>query len=408
MTILRIAAGLITLTAMLSYLNSRYLRLPPTIGMMLISLIACLAAILLERFGLVSRVPIHALLGHINLEQTFTQGMLSFLLFAGAMHTDVGELKSNGPLIAVLATFGVVISALFIGTAVYWALAAVGAPCPYAACLLFGIVISPTDPVAVLGILKDVGVPQKMRTVVSAEALFNDGVGIVAFFVFYPLALGGTGPQAAGVFKLFLTHAAGGAALGAALGWLASLMIDSIEDVLTQSLITIALASGGYALASALGTSGPIAIVVAGLFVSGRWPETSEAHHVLPVFWDLLDSVLNAVLFVMIGLEVAAVSLRALPLVVGALTVPVALLARWASVEASALFSFSRGRLKDGVRNILVWGGLRGGVAVALALSLPAGPQKDLWVTATYVVVAFSILVQGTTIGPLAKRRQAL
>ncbi|MDE2313423.1 MAG: cation:proton antiporter, partial [Elusimicrobia bacterium] len=235
--------------------------------------------------------------------------------------------------------------------------------------------------------------------------LFNDGVGIVAFFVLYPLVAGGAGPGPAGVFKLFLTHAAGGAALGAALGWLASLMIDSIEDVLTQSLITIALASGGYALAAALGTSGPIAIVVAGLFVSGRWPETSEAHHVLPVFWDLLDSVLNAVLFVMIGIEVAAVSLRALPLVIGALTVPLALAARWASVEASAAFSLSHHRLRGGVRDILVWGGLRGGVAVALALSLPEGPRKDLWVTAVYVVVTFSILVQGTTIGPLVRRR---
>lgn len=406
MTTFDIIAILVSLTALLSYANYRFVKLPTTIGVMFIALMLSLALVLLDKFGLHFEPVAREMLNSIDFNEALLQGMLSFLLFAGALHINLNELAEQGGVITILATLGVLVSTAIIGAVLYFMLPLLSLPLPFAWCLLFGSLISPTDPIAVMGILKRANVPKSLEIKVAGESLFNDGVGVVVFLAVFDIAVKGNEPSLAHMGGLFLEEAVGGAFLGLALGYGAYLMLKSVDNYQVEVLITLALVMGGYALAAAIHTSGPIAIVVAGLLIGNQgramaMSDTTRQH--LDVFWELIDEILNAVLFVLIGLEVLVLSLRGEYLIAGAIAVPVVLLARWISVGVPVTILKHWRTFTTGAVTVMTWGGLRGGISVALALSLPPGDERDLLLTVTYVVVVCSILVQGLSIGRVVK-----
>jgi CPA1 family monovalent cation:H+ antiporter len=408
-SVIHIAAVLLTLSALLGYLNHRFTPLPPTIGMMVMGLFASLGVVAVDHFlpGLGIAATMRSFVGQIDFDRTLMEGMLSVLLFAGALHVNVDDLMERGAAIGALATVGVVVSTAVVGVLAYAVLAAVGHPVPLAWCFVFGALISPTDPIAVLGILKTAGASRTLSAKITGESLLNDGVGVVVFTAMLAVAgAGGHGPGAetelVDIAVLFVEEVAGGALLGLAAGYAAYRMMRSIDHFPLEVLITVALVLGTYSLAGALHVSGPIAVVVAGILTGnhGKRMAMSDAtaDHVAS-FWTLNDEILNAVLFLLIGMEVLAVNLEPSHLLAGALLVPVCLLARLVSVAAPISLlglwrDYSRGTIP-----VLTWAGLKGGISIALALSLPPFPDKTLIVTGTYVVVLFSIVVQGLTIG---------
>ncbi len=402
---------LITLAAMFGYLNHRWIRLPTTIGVMLIALLMSLAMIALNAFGVVDLVdPAVDMLSTIDFNQTVMQGMLSFLLFAGALHVDLADLSEQKVPVAVLATVGVALSTLLVGIMMWGVFGLLGFEVGFIYCLLFGSLISPTDPIAVLGILKSVGVPKSLETKITGESLFNDGVGVVIFLLLLEIATGaghGEDMSVAHVAALFAQEALGGALFGLVLGGGAYWMLKSVDNYQVEVLVTLALVMGAYAAAARLHLSGPIAVVVAGLLIGnqGRAMAMSQrTREHLDTFWELIDEILNAVLFVLIGLEVLVLAFTRAYLVAGLIAIPLVLLARLLSVS----FSFSLLRrfrvFSPNVVRILTWGGLRGGISVALALALPRGPEREILVAVTYAVVLFSIVVQGLTIGTVIQR----
>jgi len=410
MTAFQIAALLITLTALFSYVNYRFIRLPAMIGVMLIALAASLALAGLDRLGLGIREVAVDLLQRVDFNATLLQGMLSFLLFAGAMHLDLASLAAEKWSVTVLSLAGVLISTAVFGVAVWLGLAALGHPLDLAWSLLFGALISPTDPIAVLGILKRAGVPRSLEIQIAGESLFNDGIGIVVFVLLFGIATGGTHPAPSRIGLLFLHDAAGGALVGLGLGWVTYRLLKSIDQYQVEVMLTLALVTGGYALASALGMSGPIAIVCAGVLIGnhGRrfaMSETTRRH--LDMFWELIDEIFNAVLFVLLGFEMLVLHFPRSLLVAGLLAIPVLLFARWVSVGLPVWLLGGRRRFGRGTVAIMTWGGLRGGISVALALSLPPGPEREVILAMTYVLVVFSIVVQGLTIGRVVRRLAA-
>ncbi len=407
MTVFEIIALLVSITAVFSYVNHRFIKLPTAIGVMSIALAFSLALVALDKFGLHLEPFARGLLTRIDFDDALLHGMLSFLLFAGALHINLNDLAEQGWLIAVLATVGVVVSTFLIGTAMYFVLPLLSIPLPYIWCLLFGSLISPTDPIAVMGILKTAKVPKSLEIKVAGESLFNDGVGVVVFIVLFEIAVKGREPSVVHIGELFLIEAVGGALLGLALGYIAYRMLKSVDNYQVEVLITLGLVMGGYSLAAAIHTSGPIAIVVAGLLIGnqGRAMAMSDVtRERLDVFWELLDEILNAVLFVLIGLEVLILSMRGEHLLAGVIAVPLVLLARWISVGIPVGIMSRWRTFTQGALTVMVWGGLRGGISVALALSLPASGERDLLLTITYVVVVCSILVQGLSIGRVVKK----
>jgi len=407
MTLFGILAVLLTLSAAFSYLNYHFFELPVTIGVMLFALMFSLALILLGHFGLPMAGWASELLQKVDFNRTLLHGMLSFLLFAGALHVNIGDLGRQKWMVAVLATGGVIASTLIVGTLAWWLLGYLGLSISYTYALLFGALISPTDPVAVLGIVRAAGASPALQTRISGESLFNDGVGVVLFVIILEIALGGHEPTAGRVVALFAHEALGGAAFGLVAGGVAYFMLKSVDNYQVEALLTLALVAGGYDLADYLGLSGPIAIVVAGLLIGnhGRQLAMSErTREHLDLFWELIDEVLNAVLFVLIGLEVLQITIKGHYVIAGLVMIPVVLLARAVSVGIPVAITESGSRDTARVVSILTWGGLRGGISVALALSVPPSPQRDLIVTITYAVVVFSILVQGLTIGPWVAR----
>lgn len=407
MSLFNILAALVTLSAIFSYLNHRYLRLPSTVGLMLIALLMSFGLMALSGFGVPLEKDAAALLQSIDFDETLLHGMLSFLLFAGALHININDLGQQKWIITLLATGGTLTSTLVVGFLTWLALDLLGLPLSLGYCLLFGALISPTDPIAVLSILKKAGTPKSLETKIAGESLFNDGLGVVAFLVFLGIASGGEEVTSQGVLALLLREAVGGGLFGFGAGLLAYWMLKNVDSYEVEVLITLALVSGGYALADALHLSGPIAIVVAGLLIGnhGRlfaMSETSRQH--LDTFWELIDDVLNAVLFVLIGLEVLVLQFTTHTLLAGLVAVPIVLLARLVSVGLPVTFMRRFREFSPNVVMIMTWGGLRGGISVALALSLPPIPQRELILPITYSVVVFSILVQGLTIGWLADR----
>ena len=407
MNILDVAAVLITLSAVFSYLNYRYVRLPSAIGLMLIALCLSLALLGLGKLGLGDiQLKAEAFILSIDFNKTLMHGMLSFLLFAGALHVNLRDLAAQKWIVGSLASFGTVSSTFLVGTLFWFLSRALGFEIGFTYCLLFGALISPTDPIAVLGILKSAGAPKSLETKITGESLFNDGIGVVVFVVLLELVTGGQEPSAGHIGLLFAEEALGGIAFGLVLGGIAYWMLSRVDNYSVEVLITLAVVMGGYGFAVAIHTSGPIAIVVAGLVIGnhGRRLAMSErTREHLDLFWELVDEILNTVLFVLIGLELLILELSGRSLTAGLVAIPMVLLARFVCVGAPVRLLEFRRSFTPGAIRILTWGGLRGGISVALALSIPAGPERDLILTVTYTVVVFSILVQGLTIGRLVK-----
>ncbi|MBD3404012.1 sodium:proton antiporter [candidate division GN15 bacterium] len=407
MSIFTAIAVFICIAALASYLNYRFLKLPATIGLMVISLSVSLLMILLHWVGVDIESYADEFLASVDFGEALMQGMLSFLLFAGALKINLNDLEQQKFIIGVLATAGVVVSTFVIGSIMFYALALVGLHLPYIYCLLFGALISPTDPVAVLALLKTANAPRSIATKIAGESLFNDGVGVVVFITLLGIAVGGHSTGVDDVLLLLAQEALGGVVFGLAAGYIAYLLLKDVDDYIVEVLITLALVVGGYGLAMSLHLSGPIAIVVAGLLIGnhGRRLAMSEhTRHHLDTFWELIDEILNAVLFVWIGFEVLILAFTVNAFFAGLIAIPVVLGARlfnvWAAVKS---LTFMR-QFSNNAVAILTWGGLRGGISIALALSIPTGGERDVILSVTYVVVVFSILVQGLTIRKLIRR----
>ena len=401
------AAILLTLAAAFGYLNYRFLKLPSAIGIMLLSLLATLALIVYGLFSPATVAWAERFVENIEFDETLLNVMLSYLLFAGALHVNLGDLAQQRTVIAILATVGVCVSTFLVGTATYFMLGWFGVEgISYIYCLLFGALISPTDPVAVLGVLKDAGAPKSLETKICGESLFNDGVGVVVFVALLGIAKGNMEISFVPIATLFAVEAVGGIVLGLALGALGFYLLKRVDSYPVEILITLAMVTGGYSLAMRLHTSGPLAMVVAGLMIGnhGRTlamsPKT-EQH--LDTFWELVDEMLNALLFLLIGLEVLALEFEVSHLLLGLLAIPMVLLMRMISASIPVVILRRKRQFSPRVIRILTWGGLRGGISVALVLSLEPGPARDVFLTMTYLVVIFSISVQGLTLKHLIR-----
>jgi len=396
------AAILIVLAAALGYLNHRLLGLPSSVGLTIMGAIASLLVV-----GIDHILPGGDLSGHvvsflagIDFHATLMDGMLSFLLFAGALHVDWSEMRRGRWPILVLSTIGVLLSTLIVGTGFLALTHVLGLNVPPIWCFLFGALISPTDPVAVMGVLKRAAVPPTLQATVAGESLFNDGVGVVVFTIVLAAAIG-TEPFSVGhAAQAFLIEAGGGILLGLAVGWVGFRAMRSIDEYNLELMISLAVVMGGYSLAGWLQVSGPVAMAVAGLLVGNAGVALAMSDttrdYVLK-FWALIDDLLNAILFLLIGLDPRLI-------VAGAVAIPLVLAARALSVGPSLLAMRPIISMGELALPTLVWGGLRGGISVALALSLPEGPGRTIILAVTYMVVLFSVIVQGGTIGRLIRR----
>ena len=407
MSVLDVAALLIVLAGLFGSINYFFLRLPQSIGILVVALLASLAVMALDyalpEFQIVNKLRVQ--IEDLDFSKTLLDGMLGLLLFAGALHVKMEDLRAQGRIVFLMATMGVVLSTLVAGVGF-----SLVTGVPLLVALVFGALISPTDPVAVLGVLRDARLQKSLETKIAGESLFNDGVGYVVFLILVGMAFPsghghGSGLQEA--LRLFVQEALGGALLGAALGWLTFQVMKRIDDYALEVLLSLGLAMGGYVLALALHMSGPILAVVAGLFIGDvgkKHGMSEETRAYVDAFWTLIDQILNAVLFLMIGIEVLTVVFSIDALIGGAIAVGLSLLARFVSVAVPITVLRPFRRFSKGVIPIMTWGGLKGGISVALALSLPVGEFRPVILSATYVVVLFSIIVQGLTIAPLAKR----
>ncbi len=410
--VVRLAAAILTLSALFGYINHRWLKLPHTIGLVVIALMASMGTIAIDLLApeLQLRAAAAAMLGRIDLTETLMHGMLSLLLFAGAMHVNLDILAERKWAIGSMATAGVLISTFIVGAGSWLLLDLLGIPLPFAWCLVFGALISPTDPVAVLGILKTVKVPESLEAKIAGESLFNDGVGVVVFTIVVAIAVsagGGEAMGAADIVKLFLIETVGGALIGFAVGYVAYRAMHGIDEHNLEVLITLALVFLITALAQAVHASAPIAAVVAGLLIGNhgtRFAMSEKTTLHVQTFWALIDEILNSVLFLIIGFEVLALAFSGPILIAALLAIPLVLGARLVAVATPIGLLRLREQFTTGAVRVLTWGGLRGGISVALALSLPPGPEKQAILVVTYGVVIFSIIVQGLTIGRVVKK----
>lgn len=396
----------IVLAAIFAYINHRWIKWPPTIGIMILSLVSSILMVVLgSSHYLLSRKAIE-LASSIDFQDVLMNFMLSFLLFAGAIHIDAGKLKQERVPVIVLATIGILISTFLIGGMVWFLFGLFHFPIPFIYCLLFGALISPTDPIAVLGILKEAKIPASLELKISGESLFNDGVAVVIFISIAEVARSGDF-SAVDVGKLFFQEAIGGLLFGAILGYAGFRALRSIDDYKVETLITLAVVMGGYFIAGHLHVSGPLAMVVAGMIIGNKAKGegvSAITRDYLGKFWELIDEILNAVLFLFIGLEMLIIKVNTTVLIIAGFSILIVLLARWVSVIIPVFFLRYKIKFERNAVAILTWGGLRGGISVALALSLGTNMYRDQFVLITYVIVVFSILVQGLTIGKLAKR----
>jgi CPA1 family monovalent cation:H+ antiporter len=409
LSIFDMTAILLAVTATFGWVNQRFIHLPHTIGLLIMGLAASLLLIGIELAfpGIALYEDLTALLRRLDFRATVLDGMLAFLLFAGALHVDLSILRDRAWAVGLMATVGVLISTAVVGVGFWLVSGLLGLQMPFVWALVFGALISPTDPVAVLSTLKEVRVPQTLEIDMTGESLFNDGVGVVIFTTILAVA---TGNQvgAAAIAELFLIEALGGAALGLAAGYLAYRAMHAIDDYPIEVLISLALVTGTYALATKFHMSGPIAVVVAGLLVGNRGPLyafSDQTQRYLFGFWTLIDEMLNAVLFLLIGLEVLV--LRFDPSFAWLLpaTVPLVLAARFLAVSTPVVvLRWFRLSFVGGTIPVLTWGGLRGGISVALALSLPDVAERPIILAATYTVVVFTIVVQGLSLRAVVER----
>lgn len=408
MSLFELIAILLVLTATFGWINHRLGILPHTVGLLVMGLGASLVIIGAEAAlpGLIHYDDLVGLVRQVDFQETVLDGMLAFLLFAGALHVDVTSLRSRAWTIGTMATLGVILSTAIIGTGLWVVAGVLGIAMPLTWALVFGALISPTDPVAVLATLKEVKVPSDLQVVMTGETLFNDGVGVVLFAVLVQAALGeSVGPLQIG--EMFLIEAVGGAILGAVTGYIAYRAMRAIDDYSIEVLISLALVVGTYAIAARLGLSGPLAVVVAGLLVGSRGPRdalSDQTHRYLFGFWTLIDEMLNSVLFLLIGLEVLVLRFDPAFGWLMAVAIPLALVGRLAAVSGPVMLIGQFRAFAGGTIPVLTWGGLRGGISVALALSIPEVAEKSAILAATYAVVIFTLIIQGLSLRALIKR----
>lgn len=395
-------------SAIFSYINIRFLRLPNTIGLMALALALSFIVIVLGKINPTVLDLVTGIMNRVDFSEVVLEVMLSFLLFAGALHVDMNKLAEQKWVIFSLATVGVVLSTFILGTLFFYASQIFGYPVPYLYALLLGALISPTDPIAVLGILKEAKVPKNIEIAITGESLFNDGVGVVVFLSILEIAkFGATEATVSDTAILFAKEVFGGIGLGLLFGWLTYKLMKSIDHYQTEVLLSLGLVMGIYALALALHFSAPLAVVACGLFIGNTGRNNAMSHQTLlylDKFWELVDEFMNAVLFVLIGFEIVLLTFIGKYLWLGVITIFISLLARWIAVSIPLAVLRSRTKFIAKVDWILTWGGLRGGISIALALSIPAEMNREVILSVTYIIVIFSILVQGLTLGKLVKQ----
>ncbi len=400
-------AILLTLTAFFGYINERFFKLPVPIALMSFSLLFSLLLVLLGKAGLPFDETARAVLQHFDFSTFLLHGILSFLLFAGAVRADLNDLLTQKLVVILLATLGVVLSTAIVGFLSQWLLQLLGFTTPLIYCLLFGALISPTDPIAVMSLLKSINLPKSVHTKIMGESLFNDGVAVVLFLVLLGITVGDAVPTTMALSKLLLREIVGGAILGILCGGLAYYLLKGVKSPQVAIFITLALVSGSYALADSWHLSGPIAVVAAGLLLGNLLKLSHRVRARLDEFWELFDELLNALLFILIGLEVLIMSFEWHYLTAGLLLVPVVLAARYFSVGIPVLLLKPFRRFTPNIVMLLTWGGLRGGISIAMALSLPPSSERELIVAITYVVVIVSVLFQGLVLTKHTKPKHA-
>lgn len=402
---------IIVLAAAFGYFNIRFLKLPRTIGVMIIALLTSLAMVLAASYFPEVFVKTKKMILSIDFYTILMKIMLSFLLFAGSIHIKLKDIKSERVPIIAFSTLGVLISTFVVGVLMFYILDLFNFPVPLLQCLLFGALISPTDPIAVLGILKSANIPKSLETKISGESLFNDGVAVVIFVSLYEISqVGFANMGGSDILQLFLKEAGGGILLGTILGSLGTYILKTIDDYSVEVMVTLAMVMGGYMVAAFMHISGPLAMVVAGIFIGNRGRDigmSSTTEEYIDKFWELIDEILNAVLFLLIGLELLVINFENRYIFIGLIAIFVVLFARLVSVGLPFLVLKRKVNFEPHAFPILVWGGLRGGISVALALALPRHGSGDMFVTVTYIIVLFSIILQGLTIGKFAKKLAA-
>ena len=407
LSVLEISAIFLSITALLTYVNHRFIGLPTTIGVMVISMLLSIGAIFLGFLGFDDLIDYEvSLLDQLDFTEVLLDGMLSMLLFAGALHVNVSDLRRYKLPIGILACVGTLLSTVIIAGALYLVLPLLGFELGFIWCLLFGALISPTDPIAVMGILQSAGAPKSIETVIAGESLFNDGIGVVIFVLLLGVLSSGDIPSTYYVAHSLAVEAGGGIIFGLVLGSILYYLLKSIDSYQEEVLLTLAGVVGGYALASHWHLSGPLAMVMMGLMVGDHarsMAMSDKTRHYVDLFWELIDEILNAILFVLIGLEVVMITFSSNLFMAGGLTILIVLLARLIVVGITSTTFHKQLELPSGAWKVLTWGGLRGGISVALVLQLPDGTERDILLALTYAVVVFSILIQGLSIGKVAK-----
>ena len=401
MSTFQVISAVVCLVAVFGYLNHRFVRLPDAIGITAIGVLVSIGAIVLARFDAAVATEMRGSVARIDFPEILLHGVLGLLLFAGSLHIDIRDVAKEKWLILSLATFGVVASTALVGAGFFAVTHTIGMPISWPYCLLFGALISPTDPVAVLAVIKRVGVPKSLETRIAGESLFNDGTGVVVFLTLLALVGGGAEVSAGSTALLFITEVVGGTLFGIAAGYLGYFMLRGVDSYPVEILITLALATAGYAGAEALHVSAPIAVVLMGLIVGNRGRKDAMSDETLKRlfgFWEVLDELMNLLLFGFIGLEMMTLTFSIDQMIVAVAGIVIVLVARFASVGVPILVTPRLRMFRRAATAIMTWGGLRGGISIALALSLPAFPGREVVISTAYAVVIFSILVQATTL----------
>lgn len=401
MEIFALFSVLISVAAFFSYINVRYIKLPSGISLMLMGTVASLAIVVLSHFSAHFTEIVREKLSLIDFSEFLLGILLSFLLFAGSLHVHADDLRKSAKSILSFAVVGTVISTFMVGAGFYYLVQIFHQQIPFLYCLLFGALIAPTDPIAVMGILKKANLSKEVETNIVGESLFNDGIGVVIFATLLHISMGAGNFGPVDITLLFIKEAVGGLLMGVVLGFAGYRLIKSIDNFQTEILITLAMVMGGYTLCSVLHVSGPLAMVAAGIITGNRGEKAMSdvTRDYLGKFWEVTDEILNAILFMLIGLEIVVVNFQSGFILIGLVMAIVIILVRFIALFFPALLFGFKKKLGLTTLKIMTWGGLRGGISIALALSLPMNGHKDMIVSITFVVVLFSILVQGFSIG---------
>lgn len=402
MNIYELIAALICLTAILAYINHKYIKLPSAIGLLIVSMLLSFIVLILDYYGFSFMKEMSTIIGSVDFNRVLMGGMISFMLFAAAIHIPLKDLLPEKRPILVFSTIGVLLSTFIVGTFLFYLLPFAGQDISYVNCLLFGALISPTDPIAVLGIIRETKLPRSLEMKISGESLFNDGVAVVVFATIYQIANSSANDfSLTSSLLLFLREAVGGILFGAAIGYGGYLLLRSINSYKVEVLITLAIVMGGYSVAQYIHVSGPLAMVVSGLLVGNLskidgWSEKTKEY--LEKFWELIDEILNAVLFVWIGLEILIIHPPDNFFILSLEVIFVIVLARWISIALPTLLIPMKEKISQKTVAVMVWGGLRGGLSLAMALSLNHKMNKELFLYLAYIVVIFTIVFQGLSL----------